>query len=54
MAHVIKDVQLSKSTVNTGETVKLTVTVLTWDYLKKAYTWNSLKSSGMKYKDLKN
>lgn len=44
MAYVIHDAKFSKNTVNTGEKVLLSVTVLTWDYLNKNYTWDSLKN----------
>lgn len=53
MAHVIKAVQISKNPVNVGESFKITVDVITWEYLKHNYTWGSLKSSGMKWGDLK-
>lgn len=47
MSPIIQDVTLSKNTVTTGEKVLLSVAVLTWDYLNKNYTWESLKDSGL-------
>lgn len=54
MAHVIKEVEISKNPVNTGETFKLTVDIITWEYLSQNYTWASLQNSGMTWNDLNN
>lgn len=43
--YVIDNVTLSKNPVKTGEQFKTTVSLVTWNYLKKNYTWGSLKSS---------
>lgn len=53
MGYAVDNLKLSKNTVNPGEQVRLSLAVITWDYLKKNYTWNSLKNSGMKWQDLK-
>ena len=52
MAYVIKDVSLSKNVVTTGEKVLLSVTILTWDFLKKNYTYDTLEESDMKWGDM--
>lgn len=38
----IFDVSLSKQIVNTGEQFTISVSILTWDYIAKNFTWQSL------------
>lgn len=52
MGYVIKDVSLSKNMVTTGEKVLLSVTILTWDFLNKNYTYETLNESGMTWGDM--
>lgn len=53
MAHVIKTVEISKNPATVGENIKITVDVITWNYLKRNYTWDTLQNSNMKWQDMK-
>ena len=53
MAHVIKSVNIRKNPATVGEEIKITVEVITWEYLNRNYTWDTLQDSNMKWQDLK-
>lgn len=56
MSYVITDVELSKNPATVNEEIKVIITVeaITWDYLNKHYTWDSLKDSGLTWASLVN
>ena len=56
MTYVITDVELSKNPATVNEEIKVIIAVeaITWDYLNKNYTWDSLKASGLTWDSLVN
>lgn len=52
--YLILNVELSKKTVNVGENFIIRVSVNTWDFLAKNYTWQSLYDNYEKWSDLIN
>lgn len=48
----IYDVNLSKQSVQTGEQLVISVSLLSWDFLKKNMTWSTINSNFSKWGDL--
>ncbi|WP_300628637.1 hypothetical protein [uncultured Thomasclavelia sp.] len=52
--YLILNVEMTKQRVNTGESFIIRVSVNTWDFLAKNYTWQSLYENYEKWSDLIN
>lgn len=52
MGYKILNVELSKTTVNTNDQLIIRVSLNTWGYISKNYSWLSLKNNFAKWGDL--
>lgn len=52
--YLILNVEMTKQRVSTGENFIIRVSVNTWDFLAKNYTWQSLYDNYEKWSDLIN
>ena len=52
--YLILNVEMTKQTVNVGENFIIRVSINTWDFLAKNYTWQSLYNNYEKWSDLIN
>lgn len=52
--YLILNVEMTKQRVSTGENFIIRVSVNTWDFLAKNYTWQSLYNNYEKWSDLIN
>lgn len=53
MGYAIREVEITPNPATTKQQIKITVSLVTWDYLKRNYTWKSLNESGKTWGDLK-
>lgn len=48
----IDSVFLNPNPVDCGDSLEISVKIITWDSLNQGYTWDSLKNSGKTWDDL--